>query len=686
MFKLSSLAEESSLETCSQILQDIYHENPKHWPCGLTVGHHDDLYLIRDKQSNAPVGFVSFQKITDAMGELIGYYTIGMKRAYRGLGMAKEALEKMLLEKSGEVKEVRAFIVNTNTPSMMLANRLGIPIVIKESDAKIDRFNNELQAIQTNQLARADGLANNSNQVALDAEKSNEMARNQAAQDTKTLQQDQVQQQKELTRQQERTEDREDKRLERVEVKREKDIEKAEIHAEKERDAQQQQLTDSIDGALERNRYQQEQALEAQQLEAEQQAGDGEDEVSSMPMSMQPGNAVFTGGMSGKSLDPYDNLYSGTGFNTGGDMNSTMMQGKTTMAFTLAMTKCADLKPLLKMFGIGGVGAAGGYGYSKALEGTIPEDMQLLAKVLNIPTGALSAILLKKKSPAMNIAGVGGLLSLPLKDVGLVGAGAIKEFTDQVQPTVQALETASREIGPAAKDLARGSESFAEGMASASKGKGVQNIAMLMAGLGILGYGGSQLYKAFTKPKRRSRTSTRPRRRGRIRVELDPTPELIKLIGMDIAQVDPGEETHIDDRRITLYKEPRKKAATWFRPRGQIYLSLEKQAGTGTLSTVDPVAIRNKVQDAMSGSGGSWQDMLMGAAAKGIPYIANKLFFEPYVQPMMESMGIGAKPLEEEFRVGQLYPKNSLRNDAHRLRTLEYITKNRNRYFSNAYA
>ena len=127
-------------EEAEQILRRIYAENPRHWPHGLSVGHFDDgCYLIREKSSNHAVGVAGFQKRheTSPQGvpQLVGYYSIGILPEYRRRGFAKEAVARLLREKSAGVDVVRALVVATNAPSLALARHLPVTLEIKQAAA-----------------------------------------------------------------------------------------------------------------------------------------------------------------------------------------------------------------------------------------------------------------------------------------------------------------------------------------------------------------------------------------------------------------------------------------------------------------------------------------------------------------------------------------------------------------------
>lgn len=126
--KSASAYDVSSLQEVNSIMDKIYKENPSYWPYGLHAAGHDSLYIIRDKMTKAAAGFVGWQEDHDKLGRKIGSYTIGILPEYRNNGFAKEAVAKVLSMKSGEVDEVRAYVVPGNKPSEGLANSLGVPV------------------------------------------------------------------------------------------------------------------------------------------------------------------------------------------------------------------------------------------------------------------------------------------------------------------------------------------------------------------------------------------------------------------------------------------------------------------------------------------------------------------------------------------------------------------------------
>lgn len=135
MFKVALADTPSSLVEATSILERIRSENPKHWPNGLSVGHFDGgLYLVRDKQASAAVGFVGWQERQEGMRK-IGYYSIGILPEHRQNGFARDAVATLLTKKAKRVDLVRAMIVEGNTPSVRLADGLGVSRkMVKKAD------------------------------------------------------------------------------------------------------------------------------------------------------------------------------------------------------------------------------------------------------------------------------------------------------------------------------------------------------------------------------------------------------------------------------------------------------------------------------------------------------------------------------------------------------------------------
>jgi GNAT superfamily N-acetyltransferase len=136
VFKISSV-NASSLGEAKGIMERIRSENPSYWPHGLSAEHFDDgLYLIREKTASTPVGFCGFQRRLDLDGDrpvVTGYYSIGVLPEYRRHGFAKEAVSKLLSMKSARCDRMRAMIVASNTPSLKLADSLGVEKLVKSA-------------------------------------------------------------------------------------------------------------------------------------------------------------------------------------------------------------------------------------------------------------------------------------------------------------------------------------------------------------------------------------------------------------------------------------------------------------------------------------------------------------------------------------------------------------------------
>lgn len=124
---VKSASYDNSLSEVREVMNSIYNENPKYWPYGLNVEGHDEVYLVRDSLTKKACGFVGWQQFIED-GKVIGSYSIGIKPEYRGNGMAKEAVAKLLKDKVNKVDVVKSYIVPGNNSSTKLARSLQIPI------------------------------------------------------------------------------------------------------------------------------------------------------------------------------------------------------------------------------------------------------------------------------------------------------------------------------------------------------------------------------------------------------------------------------------------------------------------------------------------------------------------------------------------------------------------------------
>lgn len=137
MFKVSTVIGSAGKREAVEIMDRIYRENPKHWPHGLDPdGFDGGLYLIREKQANAPVGFCGWQERHEVKGSSclkVGYYSIGILPEYRRNGYAKQALNRLIAVKAAGVDQVRALIVESNQASRELARDIGVPAILKRA-------------------------------------------------------------------------------------------------------------------------------------------------------------------------------------------------------------------------------------------------------------------------------------------------------------------------------------------------------------------------------------------------------------------------------------------------------------------------------------------------------------------------------------------------------------------------
>lgn len=115
----------------TDVMNTIYNENPKYWPYGLHIPGHDSVYAVRDNETEKIAGFVGWQEQLADDGKIVGSYSIGILPEYRGKGLAKEAVAKVLQEKVAHVDRVVSYIVTGNTASDGLANSLKINTIHK---------------------------------------------------------------------------------------------------------------------------------------------------------------------------------------------------------------------------------------------------------------------------------------------------------------------------------------------------------------------------------------------------------------------------------------------------------------------------------------------------------------------------------------------------------------------------
>lgn len=133
MFYVDKNAAASNLPECTRIMDKIVAEDPSYWPYGCTPEmFNGGIYMIRKSASHEPVGFTAWQEF-DEGNKKIGYYSIGILPKYRNQGFAKEAVAKLINEKSANVDEVKAFIMSHNKPSMQLAKSLEVPVLVKNA-------------------------------------------------------------------------------------------------------------------------------------------------------------------------------------------------------------------------------------------------------------------------------------------------------------------------------------------------------------------------------------------------------------------------------------------------------------------------------------------------------------------------------------------------------------------------
>jgi RimJ/RimL family protein N-acetyltransferase len=128
MYKQAFVVDSELVKQAQSIMDKIYKENPKHWPYGLTVEGHDSVYIIEDNLTKEAAGFIGWQEHYED-GENIGSYSIGILPEFRNKKLAKEAVAKVIQEKSASVDKIVSYIIAGNSPSENLAKSLNIPII-----------------------------------------------------------------------------------------------------------------------------------------------------------------------------------------------------------------------------------------------------------------------------------------------------------------------------------------------------------------------------------------------------------------------------------------------------------------------------------------------------------------------------------------------------------------------------
>lgn len=128
MYKEAFVADSNLTKQAQQIMDRIYNENPSWWPYGLNVEGHDSVYIIEDKLTKQAAGFLGWQEQYKD-GEKIGSYSIGILPEFRNKKLAKEAVAKLLQEKSASVDKIVSYVIAGNTPSTKLAESLNIPVI-----------------------------------------------------------------------------------------------------------------------------------------------------------------------------------------------------------------------------------------------------------------------------------------------------------------------------------------------------------------------------------------------------------------------------------------------------------------------------------------------------------------------------------------------------------------------------
>lgn len=468
MYKLSSVTNANSL-ICKGILKEIYDENPKYWPHGLDMSAHDSMYLIHSKTANAPIGFVGFQKKSEFEGKTIGYYTIGIKQAYRNQGFAKQAVQLLLKHYEPEVDEFKALIMSNNTPSLNLAKTLNVDTVIKQ--ASLSHIQNTLNK----------------------AQKHLDFVNTYDPREQIRIREEEIKEKEQQAAQKLR--DNEQKRYERQIAKYRKDQERQNDKARKETEKQyaeyHQKIKDNISALMLNSNTNDsmtlKEELETNKLEAEK--AEMEESKKIKEQSKYPAT-----------------------IRTQKDPNEKTMTIQDTFYKKMAFTKTAgNTRAILSQLGLGGVGAAAGYGASEYLLNPLmgragtSEYMQDVNTGLNVAMGALAPRLAKRKMLEKT------LLYGLLKEPALMGIDAVSRladtgtaFVNQVIPTLdKAYETAALSADTAkvvSEATSKTTEQLNPLLESFSNMGNSQKLLAILFGTGLLGAGGLATYNMFKKP------------------------------------------------------------------------------------------------------------------------------------------------------------------------------------------
>lgn len=119
---------EKGKTTLQDVLSLIEKEQPSYWPNGLNTGLYngsgDNLTALTDKEGNV-VGFLGWQERGGT-----GYYSVGLLPEYRKKGIASRLLPDYIKEMNTRNLPVKATIDKDNAPSLALADKLGVKVIL----------------------------------------------------------------------------------------------------------------------------------------------------------------------------------------------------------------------------------------------------------------------------------------------------------------------------------------------------------------------------------------------------------------------------------------------------------------------------------------------------------------------------------------------------------------------------
>lgn len=478
----------------------IRDENPSYWPQGLDMSSHDEMYLIREKKANTPIGFVGLQKRTEKNDTITGYYTIGVLPEYRNQGFAKIAIQTLLKAKEPEVDQFKALIMEHNTPSINLAKSLDVEAIIKqgfikqalientikdrfknhqksqslkqkEQERKYDKYKKDQEKAHAAHIQKRTDFYNSISERTRDHYQVIEDAKQQKIEAARIVQ---IKQEQEAYKNHIKRQELEKK----TQIKLQQEQHKLETRKEQDKIKNSKDfhrdIQDTISRGLDRrikfdDRSQKQEAIAQKQ---EQNVLMQKEEYEQNMQNMLP-----------SSMKRKDNLPP-IKLQFRGEPNLPM--SRITVGQKKEAANAAVNHELGRMLaGAVGGGLATRYGLNPLMFGD-DADIEGIEHANTLSNVILGGLLAKSKSPekALKLA----LPYLGAKEVA-IGIGG---------NTISSLKEVSHAIGPASKNMEAGAIAFKEGMTTTPMS---QKLLIALVGAGLLGAGGFAAYDRFFKPK-----------------------------------------------------------------------------------------------------------------------------------------------------------------------------------------